>query len=109
LHSSGIRVLHRVFVPFATAISIPALETDPFRAPVKLYQALATAGDELRWRDITTAVMPSPDDAATLNIPDGVPLFLHTRSLLDGTGQTLALEETRLPADRSTITHSGSS
>ena len=47
--------------------------------------------------------MPSPDEAATLDIPDGVPLLIHTRLTRNHDGTPLALEELHLPADRITL------
>jgi GntR family transcriptional regulator len=106
LHTSGVQVMHRVLVPAATAVST-GLE-DPFQPPADLFTALTNAGHELHWHESTQAEMPTPDEAATLEIPDGVPLLVHTRVTLTpaDTGATpLTLEETRLPADRTTITH----
>jgi DNA-binding GntR family transcriptional regulator len=42
----------------------------------------------------------SPDIAATLDIPDGVPLLIHTRTTHDDTDRPLILEETHLPGHR---------
>lgn len=103
-HTSGVQATHRLFIPFATAAQIPALTENPFRPPAELYQILATAGHDLHWTDRTAALMPTPDDAATLTIPDGVPLFLHTRITHGNEDRPLILEETRLPADRITMT-----
>jgi GntR family transcriptional regulator len=104
ISAAGAQVLSRVIVPFATAAEIPALEADPFRTPGDLYAALTTAGHQLAWQDTTRAVMPTPDDIAALGIGDGVPLLIHTRITLTADGRMLALEETRLPADRAAIT-----
>jgi GntR family transcriptional regulator len=107
LHVSGLQVLHRVFVPFATACTVPDLEANPFRSPGDLYEVLADAGLQLRWCDTIAAAMPTPDDAATLSIPDGVPLLIHMRLISDATARPMALEETRLSADRFSITFLG--
>ena len=48
-------------------------------------------------------VMPNPDEAATLDIPDGVPLLVHTRITVDQHERALLLEETRLPGNRVVI------
>lgn len=104
-HTSGVQVTHRLFVPFAVAAYLPELSENPFRTPADLYQILAQNGHHLRWADRITALMPTPDDAATLSIPDGVPLFLHTRITHGNDNRPLILEETRLPADRIRITH----
>lgn len=104
-HTTGVEITHRVFVPFAVAAYLPELTANPFRTPAELYQILANAGHGLHWADGITAQMPTPDDAATLSIPDGVPLFLHTRITHGTENRPLILEETRLPADRIRITH----
>jgi GntR family transcriptional regulator len=101
LHTSGTQVMHRVLVPAATASGVPL--DDPFQAPADLFAALTEAGNTLHWREQIHAEMPSPDEAATLDIPDGVPLLVHTRVTLDTGDTPLTLEETRLPADRTTI------
>jgi GntR family transcriptional regulator len=99
----GATLAHRMVVPFATVDATPAL-TDPFTAPGQLYAALTAAGRTLHWADTTRATMPTPDDIATLDLPDGVPLLTHTRTTLDADDRPLALEQTRLPADRITMT-----
>jgi GntR family transcriptional regulator len=108
LHTTGVQVMHRVYVPFVTASSVPALQDDPFLTPAALYQALVSAVQALDWEDSVTAAMPAPDDATTLDIPEGVPLLLHTRVITGrdgGSGESsrLAAEETRLPAHRATV------
>lgn len=107
LHTTGAQVMHRVYVPFATAEGVPVLQEDPFRAGADLYNVLADAGHNLTWTDTVTAAMPTPDDAATLDIPEGVPLLVQSRALRreDREG-ALALEETRLPAHRAVISRS---
>jgi GntR family transcriptional regulator len=102
MHHGGTQVMHRVYVPFATAADVPALEDDPFRAPGELYGLLRAAGHELAWRDVVRAAMPSPDEAATLDVPDGVPLLTHVRTCLSGARQ-LTVEELRAPAHRVVI------
>jgi GntR family transcriptional regulator len=104
LHSTGAHATHRVFVPFRTVDQVPSLEADPFLPLADLYRAITAAGHELHWRDAITATMPTPDDAVAMNIPDGVPLLVHTRTTCDENGQALVLEETRLPADRTVLT-----
>jgi GntR family transcriptional regulator len=102
LHTSGAQVMHRVYVPFATAEAVPALQDDPFRTAADLYNVLSAAGYALSWTDTITATMPTPDDAATLNIPEGVPLLIHGRLTIESSG-SFALEETRLSADQASI------
>jgi GntR family transcriptional regulator len=103
LHASGAHATQRIFIPFRTLDEVPALEADPFVPPADLYRAAADAGHDLNWRDTITATMPTPDDAATLKVPDGVPLLVHTRITRDRDRQALFLEETRLPADRTLL------
>jgi GntR family transcriptional regulator len=100
---TGLRVAHRLYLPFATCLTTP-LETDPFQAPADLYATLASAG-RLHWQDHASARMPTPDDAAALDIPEGVPLLIHQRLTLSARRHPLALEQTRLPAHQAHITH----
>jgi GntR family transcriptional regulator len=102
-HDNGTQITHRTYLPFATAATCPPLEANPFQAPADLYQALTDAGHVLHWDDATTATMPTPDEATTLEIPDGVPLIIHARITTNADDVPLILEETRLPADRATI------
>lgn len=83
--------------PAATAAAVGTSLDDPFLPPAQLYAALTDAGHTLHWRDHIQAEMPSPDEAATLDIPDGVPLLVHTRIALNTDNQPLTLEETRRP------------
>jgi GntR family transcriptional regulator len=102
-HSSGVQVIQSVFVPLAVAVTTQL--TAPFRPPADLYRAFADAGHELHWRETTACTMPSPDDSATLAIPEGLPLLIHILITLGTDDQPLALEETRLPSHRATIAH----
>lgn len=103
---TGIEVTHRLYLPFATVADVPALETDPFRSTAELYAVLSDAGNVLSWNDHITTAMPSPDEATTLDIPDGVPILTHTRTTLNAAGRYLALEQTQLPGHRTSITAS---
>jgi GntR family transcriptional regulator len=104
-HPDGVLAAHRLIVPFSTVNEVAALIADPFARPAALYAALTDTGRALRWDDTLRAAMPTPDDAATLNIPDGVPLLTHTRTTSSATDdRPLTLEHTRLPADGITIT-----
>lgn len=110
---AGRRLFHRLYVPFAVAVDVPALEEDPFRTPGELYTALAAAGHKLHWTETVRARMPSPDDANTLRIPAGTPLLLTRRTTHDTTagatpsrdGRPLALEETRLSAEDAQLSY----
>jgi DNA-binding GntR family transcriptional regulator len=64
---------------------------------------LSDAGHVLHWTHAITAQMPSPDIANTLDLPDGVPLLIHTRTTHDDTDRPLLLEETHLPGHRVSI------
>jgi GntR family transcriptional regulator len=79
-HPDGTLAAHRLILPFATVNDVPALVSDPFIRPAALYAVFADAGHALRWDDALHAAMPTPDDAATLHIPYGVPLLTHTRT-----------------------------
>ena len=96
---AGRRLSHRSYVPFAVAADVPALETDPFRAPGDLYGVLSAAGHKLDWTETVRARMPSPDDAAALHIPTGTPMLVTRRTTRDDTGRILAHEETRISAE----------
>lgn len=96
---AGRRLSHRLYVPFAVAAEVPALEADPFQAPGDLYTALTAAGQTLAWTETVRARMPSPDDAAALRIPGGTPLLITRRTTRTRDGRPLTLEETRVSAE----------
>lgn len=102
---AGRRMSHRSHVPFAVAVDVPALETDPFRAPGDLYGVLTAAGHDLAWTETVRARMPSPDDAATLRIPGGTPMLITRRTTRDANGRILALEETRVSAEDTQLSY----
>lgn len=68
-----------------------------------LYSALSAAGHELAWTEYVTARNPSPDDAATLNIPHGTPALTTRRITRDAThgtpGRPVAMEKTHRSAE----------
>jgi GntR family transcriptional regulator len=103
-HPDGARAAHSTFVPFAVCAAVPAVETDPFADPAVLYAALTAASHTLTWRDTVTARMPTPDEAATLALPEGVPVILHTRTTYGTNARPLLHEQTRTDPQRVTLT-----
>jgi DNA-binding GntR family transcriptional regulator len=103
MRSPSGRCCCRLYLPFATCLDTP-LEADPFQAPADLYAVLG-ATHRLHWTDRTSAHMPTPDDAAALDVPEGVPLLVHQRLVLTENSHPLALEQTRLPAHQTRICH----
>lgn len=110
---AGRRLSHRLYLPVATCVDIPALTEDPFRTPGELYAILTAAGHQLGFTDTVRAKMPTPDDAATLHIPDATPMLLIRRTIAaapaadrpDTTPVVLALEETRLSAEDTQLSY----
>lgn len=100
---SGARVMHRVVMPFAT-VDGTTLEEDPHRAPGEIYTALAAAGQALSWQESTAARMPTPDEAATLHLGEGVPVLV-VRRITYGAAGPLLFEETRAGADAVRVEH----
>jgi GntR family transcriptional regulator len=102
-HPDGARASLTVFVPFAVCVDVPGIEADPFADPADLYAALTAAGQVLTWRDTITARMPTPDEAATLELSEGTPVLLFTRTTY-GTGEKPLLhEQTRTNPQRVTL------
>lgn len=102
IHATGVQIMHRTWLPFAVVDDLH-LDDDPFRLPADLYQAFAAEGHELTWTDRTRAEMPRPDDVATLDIRQGIPLIIHVRITHGRDARPLLVEETRIPADRATL------
>ncbi len=99
------RMVHRLYLPMSTCISVPALAEDPFRAPDELYSLLVEAGRELRWVEHVRATIPTPDDTTTLRIPTGAPVLVTRRIITDDNGRALAMEETRRSAEDTQLTY----
>lgn len=110
---AGRRLSHRLYVPVATCVDIPALTEDPFRTPGELYGILTAAGHHLAFTDAVRAKMPTPDDAATLRVPDATPMLLIRRTITatpaadqpNTTPVVLAMEETRLSAEDTQLSY----
>lgn len=101
---AGRRHTHRLYLPFAVAADVPALETDPFPTADALPTVLRGAGYHITQTDYILARTPTGDDAATLHIPDATPMLVIRRSTTDTrTGRVLALEETSLSAEDTQI------
>lgn len=94
--TTGARTIHRTLIPFATADGT-SLENTPGARPVEIYASLA-AGHDLTWHETVHARMPLPDERATLQLPEAVPLLVITRITYDVSGQPLILEEGRTGA-----------
>jgi len=127
LTHDGATLAHAQYVPLNSCTTHPAVAADPFARPTTLYNALtnptpstttaagrttpatatnslATGMDSITWRDSISARMPTPDEAAALTIPAGVPVIVHTRTTTDTTGRTLLHEETRINPRRISLT-----
>ncbi|MCK2237165.1 MULTISPECIES: GntR family transcriptional regulator [unclassified Crossiella] len=101
----GRKRTHRLYVPFTTASAIPELKEHPFRDPNDLYGILAGHGTELDMVDYVTAVMPTPDDAATLNIPPATPMLVIRRQVRDENAHVWAAEEIHICADAAQLAY----
>ncbi|MFD9895114.1 GntR family transcriptional regulator [Amycolatopsis sp. NPDC059027] len=105
LTSGDRRMVHRFYVPLATAAQVPAIEADPFRTPGEIYTDLTAAGIDLEWVESVQAAIPAPDDAASLHSTPGAPILVTRRLATDPTGRALAMEETRRSADGVQLTY----
>lgn len=102
----GARRFSRIYVPFAVAAELPALEDNPFRDPFELYSILDTAGYHLTWSDSVRTRIPNPDDAATLKIPSGTPMLVIVRTTRDAeTGRVLTVEDTRYSGESTELVY----
>ena len=92
----GLRQLHRTYVPFSILAGTKYETEAPPPAP-QLYTALADLGHELHFTEYLRPRMPLPDQAATLHLPEGVPILTILRVTLNAQDKPLALEEFQLP------------
>ncbi|MET7712835.1 GntR family transcriptional regulator [Streptomyces sp. NPDC005407] len=103
--TTGTRALHRVWIPFATAESVPPLAEAPDSAPEEIYAALTAAGHKLTWSETVRARMPQTDERSTLELPDATPV-IHTLRVTHGTDhQPLILEELRANGSQAQLTY----
>jgi GntR family transcriptional regulator len=87
--ATGTRAMHRMILPVERITGTP-LAKNAAVIPAKAYAILATAHGDLEWRETVGARMPQPDERATLQIGEGVPLLISQRL-------TLAKKDRRRP------------
>jgi GntR family transcriptional regulator len=102
--TTGTRALHRTLIPFATAEGT-ALAEHPDMEPERIYALLTVAGHDLSWAETTRARMPLPDERATLQLADAVPVIHTTRTTLGNDDRPLVLEELTASGDRAQLTY----
>ncbi|MFI1950687.1 GntR family transcriptional regulator [Streptomyces xinghaiensis] len=102
--TTGTRALHRTLIPFATAEGT-ALAEHPDTDPERIYALLTKAGHDLSWTETTRARMPLPDERATLQLADAVPVIHTARTTLDNEDRPLILEELTASGDRAQLTY----
>ncbi|UGQ14281.1 GntR family transcriptional regulator [Yinghuangia sp. ASG 101] len=99
-----LRQTHRTYVPFSVLVGTPYEETAPPPAP-ELFTELEKLGHELHWTEHVRTRMPMPDEASTLRLAEGVPLFQILRVTYNQAERPLALEEFKLPGDDLEVTY----
>ncbi|MDI2130826.1 UTRA domain-containing protein [Yinghuangia seranimata] len=99
-----LRQTHRTYVPFSVMVGTPYEETAPPPAPA-LFGALEAAGYQLHWVEHLRTRMPMPDEATTLRLAEGVPLFQVLRVTLNQDERPPALEEFKIPGDDLEMTY----
>lgn len=105
LHVGQRRMTHRLYVPVSVCADVPELADDPFRTPDEVYTLLTEAGRTLSWVEHVRAVIPTPDDTATLNLPPGAAVLVTRRVSTDEHHRPVAMEETRRSADDTQLTY----
>lgn len=102
------RMTHRLVLPMATCVRVPALADDPWRTPDQLYAALTDAGIEPAWTEHVRAATPAPDDTTSLRLPPGAAVLITRRITSDHTDpavRALAMEETRRSAENTQLSY----
>lgn len=91
---TGRRVISRRVLPFS-ACERTSLETEPFPGRPELLAILAKAHKELAAAEYIRPLIPAPDDATTLDLPEGTPILETTRiTLAGGKGVLAEIERT---------------
>lgn len=99
-----LRETHRTYVPFSILVGTKFEESAPPPAPA-LFAELEAMGHELHWTEHIRTRMPMPDEASTLRLAEGVPLFQIMRVTYNQDERPLVLEEFKLPGDDLEITY----
>lgn len=97
--------VHRMVLPFATLAGTRIQDT-PQAEPAEVYAALADAHGPLHWHDTVSARESTPDERATLTIPDtpGTRMLLVSERVTYTTAdRPLILEVLRAPATRARL------
>src|SRR5690348_44488 len=86
------------YIPADLARGTPI--TDPNPGPGGIYARLEDAGHTLeRFTEEVAARMPTPDEARTLALAPGVPVFRLVRTAFDSTGRAVEVCDTIMAAD----------
>jgi GntR family transcriptional regulator len=104
---AGTRLFRVTYLPVPVAAHHDDLTDNAFRESGTLYDLLGDiTGGPLEFTETVTARLPSPDDAATLQIPAGTVMLVTRRTITDPDGgQVFAIEETRLAADDTQLSY----
>ena len=88
----GKRMQVKTYPPFATAVSIPWLGSNPFVPAVEVQEAAQDLGLELATTHYITARNATPDDASALRVPPQTALLVVRRITIHDEGP-LVIEE----------------
>lgn len=87
------------FIPWDLAVDTPMVEANP--GPGGIYARLEERGHELaRFTEEVSARMPSPDEARSLALAQGVPVIALVRTAYDIEGRAVEVCDTLMAANR---------
>ncbi|GAB3823099.1 GntR family transcriptional regulator [Kribbella italica] len=92
-NQTGTRIFVRSYLPDFVATQFPDLVDGAYVSARQTYAAARNAGMQLDFDDYVAARNPTPDDAHSLRIPDGIPMLI-TRRIVASEGKPIIMQET---------------
>ncbi|MFI5729875.1 GntR family transcriptional regulator [Kribbella sp. NPDC051587] len=97
-NDTGTRIFLRNYIPATVAKKLRGIARRPYISARETFKAAKAAGMALDFNDYVGARNPTPADAHSLRIPDGIPMLI-TRRITTHDGQPILMQETRRSAE----------
>ncbi|GAA1685450.1 hypothetical protein GCM10009745_32430 [Kribbella yunnanensis] len=97
-NDAGTRIFVRNYLPASIAKKLRSITRKPYVSARETFKAAKAAGMKLDFNDYVAARNPTPSDAHSLRIPDGIPMLI-TRRITTSNGEPILMQETRRSAE----------